>query len=406
MKHQRRSIILSNPCRRGTLALVALLAMGGCGVPTQSSSGVPAILPPTVTAATRASAAMVSPTSASAVVTAAPAPNTESPTTQISPVTPIVTPTAPPTPSAASSTPQAALPRLAFRSNGLYLVDADGANLTRLTTDPQDRLPTWSPDGRRIIFASDRGHIGNTDIFVINTDGTGLVQLTADRAVDDTPFWSPDGQLIAFTSHRDSKTPYGDIYVMRADGTQVRRVTIDPTFENIIGWSPDSRRIFYSINHEGTWTIHTVNFDGTHDTVIVDGSPGVLSPDGTAIAFIGADTSQNAVWVSNVDGTNARRLIDTPITEYSLTWSHDGKRIAFNPGVMVINADGTGQTQLSEPQTSAGEIHWSPDGKYIAFQVRNANLQIDLAVVDVTTGTSTLLTHDLYVEAGFAWSPK
>src|SRR6266487_2411480 len=84
MKHQRRSIILSNPCRRGTLVLVTLLALGGCGVPTQSSSGVPAILPPTVTAATRASAAMVSPTSASAVVTAAPAPNTESPTTQIS----------------------------------------------------------------------------------------------------------------------------------------------------------------------------------------------------------------------------------------------------------------------------------------------------------------------------------
>jgi TolB protein len=300
-----------------------------------------------------------------------------------------------------------AILRLAFQSGGIHTINSDGSNLTRLTTSSRDRLPAWSPDGKRIAFSSDRDDIGNPDIYVINADGTGSIRLTNEpsRAKDDTPFWSPDGQLIAFTSNRNSTTPYGDIYIMRDDGTQVQRVTTDPTFENIIGWSPDSRRIFYSINHEGAWTIHVVNIDGTDDTVIVDGSPGVLSPDGTAIAYVGPEASQNSVWVSNVDGTNARQLVSTPGTKYSLTWSPDGKRIAFNPGLAVINTDGTGQIQLSGPETSTGEIHWSPDGKQIAFQARNANDEVELAVVDVTTGTVKVLTPGRPVEAGFAWSP-
>jgi Tol biopolymer transport system component len=314
-------------------------------------------------------------------------------------------PVATATPSGSS---QAVLPRLVFVAGGLYTINADGSNLTRLTTQFQDRLPSWSPDGKRIVFTSDRDDIGNPDIFVINADGTGLVRLTTGekRATDDTPFWSPDGQLIAFTSTRDSETLYGDIYVMRPDGTQVRRITTDPTFENIIGWSPDSRQIFYSINHEGAWTIHRVDLDGSHDTVIVDGSPGVLSSDGTAIAFVGPEAKQNTIWVSNVDGTNARQLIDTPATKYSLTWSPDGKRLAFNLALSVANTDGTGQIQLSDPQTSAGEIHWSPDGKYIALQASDANYEVYLAMADVTTGKVTIITPGMQVQAGFAWAPK
>ncbi|MFL5802232.1 MAG: hypothetical protein ACJ8CR_10890 [Roseiflexaceae bacterium] len=404
MKLQLFPIAVSGLRRLGWL--LVLLALAGCGLSDQVARGVPTAPPPTVQAASFAPPTEVLPASAPTTMTFASAPDSATPTAQTSAATPAVTPIIPPMPGATKSTPQAALPRLAFRSNGLYIVDADGANLRRLTTDPQDQLPAWSPDGQRIVFTSDRDHIGNIDIFVINADGTRLVQLTTDRAVDNFPIWSPDGRYIAFTSNRDPNTPYGDIYIMRADGTQVQRVTTDPTFENIMGWSPDGTRIFYSINHDGAWTIHTVNLDGTHDIVIVAGSAGVLSSDGTAIAFIRTDLGHDDLWISAIDGTNVWRVTNTPSLEYSLAWSPNTKRIAFNPGLSLINTDGTGQSQLSDPQTSTGEIHWSPDGKYIAFQSMNAKDENDLAVVDVTTGVRTLLTHNMNVEAGFAWSPQ
>jgi Tol biopolymer transport system component len=311
----------------------------------------------------------------------------------------------PPTPSTTRSASQIALPRLVFRADGLYTINADGSNLIHLTSHLQDQLPAWSPDGQRIAFASDRTST-NMDIFVINTDGTGLTQLTSDQAMDNFPTWSPDGQYIAFTSNRDPSTPYGDIYIMRFDGTQVQRVTTDPTFENIIGWSPDSMHIFYSINHDGSWTIHRIDLDGSQDATIVAGAAGVISPDGAMLAFTRAESEEDSLWVSAVDGTNVRRITNSPSLEYSLAWSPDAKRIAFNPGLFVVNADGTGRAQLSDPQVSTGEIHWSPEGRYIAFQSNNTDNQIELAVVDVATGVRTLLTRNMSVEAGFAWSPQ
>jgi TolB protein len=375
------------------LATSALLALAGCGLPEQAAQSIPTSSP-------------LAPPTAELIHSpgAPPVPDIAIPAAQTSAALPATTPTMPPTPSTTRSTSQTALPRLVFRADGLYTIDADGANLTRLTTHPQDQLPAWSPDGQRIAFASDRTST-NMDIFVINTDGTGLTQLTSDQAMDNFPTWSPDGQYIAFTSNRDPSTPYGDIYIMRFDGTQVQRVTTDPTFENIIGWSPDNTHIFYSINHDGSWTIHRIDLDGSQDATIVAGAAGVISLDGTTLTFTRTEYGQDDVWISAVDGTNVRRITNSPSLEYSLAWSPDAKRIAFNPGLFVVNADGTGRAQLSDPQVSTGEIHWSPEGRYIAFQSNNTDNQIDLAVVDVATGVRTLLTRNMSVEAGFAWSP-
>src|SRR5881394_531409 len=126
----------------------------------------------------------------------------------------------------------------------IYVMNADGSNVTRLTTDPaNDVAPDWSRDGKQIVFTSTRGE-GWRDIYVMNVDGTNVKRLTSDPASDNNPVWSPDGSKIAFSSDRVGG---GDteIYVMNADGSGMTRLTFDPGPNDMPDWSPDGALIAY-----------------------------------------------------------------------------------------------------------------------------------------------------------------
>ncbi|MBM3239583.1 hypothetical protein FJZ31_25125, partial [Candidatus Poribacteria bacterium] len=96
-----------------------------------------------------------------------------------------------------------------------------------------DWTPSWSPDGKKIAFASYRD--GNGEIYVMNADGTNPIRLTNHPTTDWNPCWSPDGTKIAFASMRD-----GDyqIYVMNADGTNIVKLTNPPGENDNPSWSP------------------------------------------------------------------------------------------------------------------------------------------------------------------------
>jgi dipeptidyl aminopeptidase/acylaminoacyl peptidase len=118
-----------------------------------------------------------------------------------------------------------------------------GQDLHPLTTGPDDN-PAWSPDGTKLAFDSTRAEAGNTDIYVMNADGTGITRLTTDIAPDTHPVWSPDGNWIAFVSGRASKIS-PQIFVMRADGSDVRQLTTgdgntDPSWQPL-GPPPEDR---------------------------------------------------------------------------------------------------------------------------------------------------------------------
>jgi Tol biopolymer transport system component len=100
-------------------------------------------------------------------------------------------------------------------------VNADGGGLRNLTPMPvgASAAPAWSPDGRKLTFVSYRN--GNSEVYVMNANGSGQRSLTRNPAFDGDPAWSPDGRKIAFVSHRDDS--YG-VYVMNADGSGQRKL--------------------------------------------------------------------------------------------------------------------------------------------------------------------------------------
>lgn len=116
----------------------------------------------------------------------------------------------------------------------IYVMDADGGNLVRLTyNNADDQGPSWSPDGRKIIFSSNLD--GNYEIYVMNADGSNQIRLTNIHGDDFQPFWSPDGTQIAFVSNRDGND---EIYIMGADGSNQIRLTDNPASDRVTDWAP------------------------------------------------------------------------------------------------------------------------------------------------------------------------
>jgi len=295
----------------------------------------------------------------------------------------------------------------------------DGLIATSLTSPlgAASDLPSWSPDGSKIVFQSARAlflsdevNANNTfNIWIVNPDGSGLTPLTKLTAAGATSFeavWSPDGGKIAFASRRAfdgsdnaNTNATANIWVMNADGSGATPLTklqltsgadsFDPA------WSPDGSKIAFESKRALDPTSNTANTTGNIWVVNADGSaPTPLtnltaataesarpawSPDGSRIAFDSQralDLSDNAntnftgnIWVVNADGSGATAL--TKITAASFSsdagWSPGGNKIFFASrnaldgsnaaigafNIWVVNADGTGATTLTS-LTAAG----------------------------------------------------
>jgi Tol biopolymer transport system component len=140
-------------------------------------------------------------------------------------------------------------------NDDIYVIDVDGSNLRRLTDNGLhwDTFPSFSPDGRTILFRrllrerTSHGTLTNSEIMLMNADGAGVVNLTRHPWFDGWPSWSPDGRRIAFSSNRSD--PY-QIYVMNADGSGLVRVVDSPYTDNRPQWLPDGKGLIYNREHD------------------------------------------------------------------------------------------------------------------------------------------------------------
>jgi hypothetical protein len=212
----------------------------------------------------------------------------------------------------------------------VWVMGADGADPGRLTEGPHnDILPTWSPDGGRIAFVSDRD--GNREIYVMNADGSDSRNLTNHAADDWTPCWSPDGRQIAFASFREGNW---EIHVMRADGSSVRRLTEDPAADYSPSWSPDGSSIAFVSNRDGNLEIYVMRADGSElvrftNEAATDQSP-VWSPDGAFLAWESYRDGNMEIYMARPDGSELRNVSqDVYADDHGVTWSPTGRFVAF-----------------------------------------------------------------------------
>jgi TolB protein len=260
--------------------------------------------------------------------------------------------------------PQATgLPTLADAAE-IYRMNPDGTNLTRLTDNQAaDGFASLSPDGKRIVFDSDRlsGQFDVSDLFLMNADGNDQTFLTRGSSAT----WSPDCKQIAFhasasgtgtptRTNPGAATSDSDIFVANVDdllagvGRPIDITNSPNLIDDDADWSATGRIVY---------TAHDVGDD------ILNGRNGFVS------------NSAN-LYLINADGTGKQQLTDTPYEERAPAWSPDGTRIVYSCRtaggttvfhICVINADGTGLTQLTDGTLTDLTATWSPDGGQIIF---------------------------------------
>jgi TolB protein len=212
----------------------------------------------------------------------------------------------------------------------IYVMNADGSAQTRVTNNPAsfDMVPSWSPDGSRIAFQSDRRAPGDwSNLYTMNADGTDVVALTSNDALDYAPKYSPDGTRIAFAStlSNPSTNDSFEIYTIAPDGTGLTNLTNSPGWDSAPDWSPDGSRIGFQSQRDGNAEIYAMGADGSGQTRVTvaagyDDSP-AFSPDGTRIAFSSDRSGSIDVWSMAADGTGLANLTDgSAAFEGQATW--------------------------------------------------------------------------------------
>lgn len=229
----------------------------------------------------------------------------------------------------------------------IMIMDEDGSNQHQITYTTNNDNPSWSADGEKIVF------VINSFIYTMNSDGTGLKQITATSSY--YPTWSPDGSKIAFYSMAASL----DIFIINSDGTGLLNLTNNGVAEIFPSWFPDGTKIAFLKGNE----IYTMNTDGTNQVQLTFTGSIIASfswsPDGSRIVY--ENNSDSKLYVMNSDGTNSFQLPGAYTNGTRASWSPSGEKIVFSAflsprEICIINSDGTGFRQL----TSNGDDEDTP----------------------------------------------
>jgi Tol biopolymer transport system component len=294
--------------------------------------------------------------------------------------------------------------RLAFVSGDtdLYTVNADGSRLTKQFAGEPCKAANfeiaWFSNSQKLVFTRSCDGFtsdtpGSQSLYQSDTSGIKGTKLIRNWEVGGEPpkteissefYLSPDGQQVAFVKDNN-------IYTMNADGSGMTKLTKSPGEYTNGGsdlvWSPDRTKIAFLFGTYPQQQIHTINADGTHLKNLTNNPQNHVynvnlfwSPDSTQIAYYynkPGDLSgqQQDIYAIDINQGTSRNITHKPRNYDALSWSPDGKFIAFAAGnfsaqkLYTINADGSKLTQLAPRLKLSGisELAWSADCQQIAF---------------------------------------
>jgi Tol biopolymer transport system component len=298
--------------------------------------------------------------------------------------------------------------KIAFTSNfignnNIWLMNSNGTGPVMLTTNPaSDAYPNLSRDGSKIAFVSDRD--GNQEIYSMNAAGAFQTRLTNNAAQDNSPVYSPDGTKIAFASNRDGNY---EIYIMNANGTGQTRLTTNTLDEGQIAFSPDGTKILFArlAANQSDSHIYSMNLDGSSQTplttgsFVLNGQPNV-SPDGTTIVFSSvrpfSGHTDPEIYVMNANGTGQTRLTTAGGQDLEPVFSPNGSKIAFrsertgNAEIFIMDSNGANQQRITFGSTAL--ISFAPSWANVS--VISVDIPDNLAAEQGATLTVPIIVSD------------
>lgn len=211
--------------------------------------------------------------------------------------------------------------KLAFvRDFTLFTMDADGSNAARITPDTQtvlQELPKWAPDGQKLLFLGDRTDFGGA-LYTIKADGTGVTRLPLGNVL--WASWSPDARRLAAILVSFSEET--SLFLLNPDGTGMVDITpVGQPFLSAVEWSPDGSRFALVVGNVSGGGVFLSDTLGASLTPVVTRQVGVgsvtWSPDGLRLAFpMTLSQGSSQIFIANRDGSGLVELTGLPLDPF------------------------------------------------------------------------------------------
>ncbi len=235
----------------------------------------------------------------------------------------------------------------------------------------------WAPNSKKLVY----GHDGDGGIWIVGVDGKDRTRLV--RKGKD-PFWSPDGTRIAYTSQKEDE----EVWLIQADGSGEPEHLVKGMCPK---WTANGKEVVYFSPE--TKTLYSINCDNKEirQVISVRYQYPVLSPDGKQVAYVAA----GGLWAADVDAPETKVCLSPMEMGVLLTWSPDGRHIAYGGflgvdlGIWVVPTDGSQALRRICPM--ATKPVWSPDGKLIAYD-DGIQPNSGIAVMDIEEALAQALT--------------